>query len=59
MILAMQQLDFPNGPIWLVVPIVYGVMLVASLFWSLCFGWLFVKLDNCLNHFPVLGRKVF
>jgi hypothetical protein len=27
--------------------------------WSLCFGWLFVKLDNWLNHFPVLGRKVF
>jgi hypothetical protein len=27
--------------------------------WSFCFGWLFVKLDNWLNHFPVLGRKVF
>jgi hypothetical protein len=27
--------------------------------WSLCFGWLFVKLDNWLNHFPVLGKKVF
>ena len=27
--------------------------------WSICFGWIFVKLDNWLNHFPVLGRKVF
>jgi hypothetical protein len=27
--------------------------------WSICFGWLFVKLDNWLNHFPVLGKKVF
>jgi hypothetical protein len=28
-------------------------------FWSYCFGWLFVKSDNWLNHFSVLGRKVF
>ena len=27
--------------------------------WSICFGWIFVKLDNWLNHFPVLGKKVF
>jgi hypothetical protein len=27
--------------------------------WSICFGWLFVKFDNWLNHFPVLGKKVF
>jgi hypothetical protein len=27
--------------------------------WSICFGWLFVKLDNWLNHFPVLGRRIF
>jgi hypothetical protein len=27
--------------------------------WSICFGWLFVKLENWLNHFPVLGKKVF
>jgi hypothetical protein len=32
---------------------------VLIAFWSLCFGWIFVKLDNWLNHFPVLGRKVF
>ena len=27
--------------------------------WSFCFGWLVTKLVNWLNHFPVLGRKVF
>jgi hypothetical protein len=27
--------------------------------WSICFGWIFVKLDNWLNHFPVLGKRVF
>ena len=27
--------------------------------WSLCFGWIFVQIDNWLNHFSVLGRKVF
>jgi hypothetical protein len=28
-------------------------------FWSICFSWILVKLDNWLNHFPVLGRKAF
>ena len=38
----------------------YFAVLVGSIpLWSICFGWLFVKLDNWLNHFPVLGRKVF
>ena len=27
--------------------------------WSLCFGWIYVKFTNWLNHFPVLGKKVF
>jgi hypothetical protein len=27
--------------------------------WSFCFGWISVKLDNWLNHFPVLGKRVF
>jgi len=27
--------------------------------WSVCFGWIFVKFLNWLNHFPVLGKKVF
>jgi len=36
-------------------PLIFGSIPL----WSLCFAWLFVKLDNWLNHFPVLGRKVF
>jgi hypothetical protein len=27
--------------------------------WSLCFAWLYLKFTNWLNHFPVLGKKVF
>ncbi len=42
------------------VPIVLDCLfLVAIPLWSICFGWLFVKMDNWLNHFPTLGRKVF
>jgi hypothetical protein len=37
---------------------------VSSIFisvpvWSFCFGWLYVKFTNWLNHSPVLGKKVF
>ncbi|HEY4952179.1 MAG TPA: hypothetical protein VII71_02190 [Verrucomicrobiae bacterium] len=35
------------------------VFCVSMPIWSLCFGWIFVKFDNWLNHFPVLGKKVF
>jgi hypothetical protein len=35
------------------------IFCVSMLLWSLCFGWLFIKFDNWLNHFPVLGRRVF
>ena len=34
------------------------IFCVSFPIWSICFGWLFVKLDNWLNHFPVLGRRV-
>ena len=27
--------------------------------WSICFGWLYVKFTNWLNHFPILGKRVF
>jgi len=38
----------------------YRIILLASFpVWSFCFGWLYVKFTNWLNHFPVLGRKVF
>jgi hypothetical protein len=59
MILVTQRLNLPDHPLWLVVLIIYGALLVASLFWSICFSWILVKFDNWLNHFPVLGKKVF
>jgi hypothetical protein len=34
-------------------------MMLSVVLWSICFAWLFVKLDNWLNHFPVLGKRVF
>lgn len=42
-------------PTWLFVT----VLLSSIPIWSFCFGWLFVKFDNWLNHFPGLGRKIF
>jgi len=27
--------------------------------WSIFFGWLFFTMVSWLNHFPVLGKKVF
>lgn len=36
------------------------LIIISSIpLWSICFAWIFVKLDNWLNHFPVLGKKVF
>ena|ERR1700683_3367362 len=38
----------------------YFLLLAISIpIWSFCFGWLYVKFTNWLNHFPVLGKKVF
>jgi hypothetical protein len=45
-------------PNWLVVSTIFGFLLIPSLLWSFCFGWFFVKLDNWLNHFPVLGKRI-
>ena len=33
--------------------------LILMPLWSICFGWVFVKFINWLNHFPVLGKRVF
>jgi len=27
--------------------------------WSFCFAWIFVRVRDWLNHFPVLGKRVF
>ena len=34
-------------------------MMISVPLWSICVGWLVVKFDNWLNHFPVLGKRVF
>ena len=53
---------FSIYPSWLLA-IMISALLVISLLsvpvWSLCFGWIYVKFTNWLNHFPVLGKKVF
>jgi hypothetical protein len=36
-----------------------GICIALIPIWSFCFGWIFAKLDNWLNYFPVLGKKVF
>jgi hypothetical protein len=36
-----------------------GVCIGLIPLWSICFGWIYVKFTNWLNHFPVLGKKVF
>jgi hypothetical protein len=42
-------------PVWVTVM----AYLISVPLWSFCFSWIFVKLDNWLNHFPVLGKRVF
>jgi hypothetical protein len=42
-------------PRWLLIP----VFLITIPIWSLCFSRIFSKFDNWLNHFPVLGKRVF
>jgi hypothetical protein len=39
--------------------IIFAAILISIPIWSLCFGWIYVKFTNWLNHFPVLGKKVF
>jgi hypothetical protein len=42
-------------PSWLLLSIYF----ISIPLWSICLGWLYVKFTNWLNHFPVLGRRVF
>jgi len=48
-----------HSPIWLAATLTWVVLLISVPFWSYCFGIIFVKFDNWLNHFPVLGKRVF
>jgi hypothetical protein len=53
-------ISVPNGDLGGVIEFLEGVAMLFSVpLWSICFGWLYVKFTNWLNHFPVLGKKVF
>jgi hypothetical protein len=40
-------------------PVLLTLLFLAIPLWSICFSWIYVKFTNRLNHFPVLGKKVF
>jgi hypothetical protein len=53
-------ISVPDGDLGGLIEFLEGVAMLFSVpVWSICFGWIFVRLDNWLNHLPVLGRKVF
>ena len=39
--------------------IIFLFFIITAAAWSMCFGWLAAKFINWLNHFPVLGKRVF
>ena len=48
----------PNCPL-LIIWMIFVLYFISVPLWSYFFGKIFVKLDNWLNHFPVLGKRVF
>jgi hypothetical protein len=54
-----QHSILPTHPYWFLISFEFALIFLTAPIWSICFGWLFVKLDNWLNHFPMLGKKVF
>jgi hypothetical protein len=44
---------------WVSPRLLMAAWFVSIPIWTICFSWIFVRLDNWLNHFPVLGKKVF
>jgi len=42
-----------------VVSLGWLVVILAIPFWSYCFSWIFIRAKDWLNHFPVLGKRVF
>jgi hypothetical protein len=54
------KLFYSFQPQFLIVSADFQIFLFASIsLWSICFGWLYVKFTNWLNHFSVLGKRVF
>jgi hypothetical protein len=51
----LSQMGKPIGPFWFFA----GVCLISIPIWSFCFGWFYVRFVNWLNHFPILGKRVF
>jgi hypothetical protein len=39
--------------------IIFLFFIITAAAWSMCFGWLAAKFIGWLNHFPVLGKRVF
>jgi hypothetical protein len=39
--------------------IIFTGLLISIPVWSFCFSWVFIHGKDWLNHFPVLGKKVF
>ncbi len=57
---AFHLIIIPNGDLGGLIEFLEGVAMLFSIpVWSICFAWFLVKFDNWLNHFPVLGKKVF
>jgi hypothetical protein len=46
----------PTSMLWFVYALFY---IISIPMWSYCFGWIFVPFRTWLNHFPVLGKRVF
>jgi hypothetical protein len=57
--LAVLHSILPNHPVWLMAPFIYLSIFLSVLLWSLCFGWIYVKFFNWLNHFSALGKRLF
>jgi len=44
---------------WLIIFPYLALTLFSIPAWSYCFGYIFVRTKDWLNHFPVLGKRVF
>ena len=62
----MLKMELPQLPHWykalpsLVPPVALLFLTMFSMFtWSFCFSLIFLRVKDWLNHFPVLGKRVF
>jgi hypothetical protein len=53
-------ISVPDGNLGGLVEFLEGLAIFFAVpLWSICFGWIYVKFTNWLNHISVLGKKVF